>query len=54
MSSEMIAEVLKPVVELTFFLAKLQTLVGTQATMMLVGYLGSGAAILRFALPNFK
>ena len=54
MSAEMIAEVLKPVVELTFFLYKLKSLVGTGATAMLAAYLAAGATVLRLALPNFK
>lgn len=53
-SSVMIAEFLKPTVELAMFTARLTTLVGPSATGMLVMYLAVGAMVIRAALPNYK
>jgi len=53
-ASGIIAEFLKPVVELGLFAMKLRTLVGSFATSVLLGYLVTGAYIIRSVLPNFK
>ena len=53
-ASGIIAEFLKPVVELGLFAIKLRTLVGSFATSVLLGYLVGGAYIIRSVLPNFK
>ena len=53
-ASEIIAEVLKPLIELMLFCVKLRALVGSGATGALLAYLGFGALAIRLSLPNFQ
>lgn len=53
-SSEMFAELLKPVVDISLYAIQLRMLVGTYATSLLFGYLIGGATLIRYSLPNFK
>jgi ABC-type uncharacterized transport system fused permease/ATPase subunit len=53
-ASNIIAEFLKPVVELGLFSVKLISLVGPAATGVLLVYLIGGALLIRSVLPNFK